>query len=187
MAVGPHMSSTQSSWNAAVRARTDIEYGAWTARIDIPLLEVAKALGKTKLPDAWRVAVRRHRAARPGDAAEISALPPIGTDSFYGPLRYRRLVLGGESAPRPGKTTESGLVAELRQLDAYTWPAPYRRSHQLRTMVSTQQHKRAQHDVAAERSAWEGIKNTRGLGTLSRPTTRQTARRGPFSRDAGPA
>jgi cephalosporin-C deacetylase-like acetyl esterase len=157
VAVGPHMSSAQSSWSAAVRAQTDIEYGAWFARIDIPLLEVASALGETKLPDNWRVVLKRFRAARPGDVAEISALPPIGTDTFYGPVRYRKLVLSEEPAPRSSLSAGSGLAAELRRLDAHVWPALHRRSHQVRTMVSAQQHKRAQRDVAAERNAWEAI------------------------------
>ena len=91
---GPHMSNIQSGWNANIKAQTDIRYGYWTARIDVPLLECAQALGESKIPGFWRVVVARYRAARPGDPAEWSALPAIGTRTFDGPMRYRRLVLG---------------------------------------------------------------------------------------------
>jgi dienelactone hydrolase len=159
---GPHMSSIQSNWNADIKAQTDIRYGYWTARIDVPLLECARALGESRIPELWRVVMARYRAARPGDPAELSALPAIGTRTFDGPLRYRRLRLAGAApsllqqiAVRPAAPT--GLAGELSTLDAHVWSSFYRRSHQVRTMVSAQQHRRAEADVIAERAAWERL------------------------------
>jgi dienelactone hydrolase len=161
---GPHMSSSHSGWNAAIKAQTDIRYGYWTARIDVPLLECAQALGESKIPDAWRVVVARYRAARPGDPAESSALPPIGTRTFDGPMRYRKLLLSGRArlqlAPAADKPQpRPGLAGELAALDSHVWTPFYRRSHDVRTMVSAQQHRRAEADILAERAAWDRIDN----------------------------
>src|SRR4029077_12112143 len=67
---GPHMSDIRSGWNANIKAQTEIRYGYWTARIDVPLQECAQALGESKIPALWRIVVSRYRAARPGDPAE---------------------------------------------------------------------------------------------------------------------
>ena len=161
---GPHMSAIQSGWNADIRAQTDIRYGYWTARIDIPLLECARALGESRIPGSWRVVVARYRASRPGDPAESSALPAIGTLTFDGPMRYRRLVLSDVAPSRltpaaAPPSPPSGLAGELTALDSHAWSPFQRRSRQIRTMVSAQQRLRAERDILAERAAWDRIDN----------------------------
>jgi dienelactone hydrolase len=160
---GPHMSDIQSGWNAKIQAQTDIRYGYWTARIDVPLLECAQALGESKIPGFWRVVVARYRASRLGDAAEVSALPAIGTRTFDGPMRYRRLVLANSApsllTPTDASAAPPGLAGELAGLDSHVWSPFYRRSHQIRTMLSAQQHRRAQADIIAERAAWDRVNN----------------------------
>ena len=98
---GPHMMRPSASWNGNIEVQTDIRHGAWIARLDLPLDEIAAALGETGIPKQWRVLLARHRAARPGDAAELSSLPVVVTSSFYGPMRYRALVLSDAHPSSP--------------------------------------------------------------------------------------
>jgi len=161
LGAGPRISRPQSSFHAAIERHTEILYGRWTARIDIPLKECAAALGETGVPRQWRVLLARHRAARPGEAAEWSTLPPVGgATSFYGPARYRALVLREEGpaqlAPAPAHRPKSrtGLAAELA---SRVWPPLYRRSHSVRTMVQDYLRKMVEQAVLAERRAWEQI------------------------------
>jgi dienelactone hydrolase len=159
---GPHMSGLQAGWNADIKAQTDIRYGSWTARIDVPLLECARALGESKIPDSWRFVLARYRAARPGDPAETSALPAIGTRSFDGPMRYQKLVLSNRAPSQimtTGQARPNGPVGELAALDSHVWSSFYRRSHQVRTMVTAQQNHRSEADIVAERAAWDRITN----------------------------
>ena len=161
---GPHMSSLQTGWNADIKAQTAIRYGSWTARIDVPLLECARALGESRIPGAWRFVVARYRAPRPGDPAELSALPAIGTRTFDGPMRYRRLVLSSAAPSRLAPATTAparpaGLAGELAGLDSHVWSSFYRRSRQVRTMVPAQQQRRAEEYIIAERAAWDRVNN----------------------------
>ena len=166
LAAGPHIERPQPEWNAAgFEVRTNIRYGAWMARINIPLAECAIALGETGVPRDWRIAISRYRAARPGEAAEISAVPPTGTQYFYGPAQYRHLVLAEESPARaarvdPGfrRLPAEGLAAELARLDANVWPPSYRRYHSVRNMLSANQRRRVDEAVLSERAEWDRIR-----------------------------
>ncbi len=155
----------QSGWNADIKAQTRIENGAWIARIDIPLQQCATALGETGIPSEWRTLISRHRAARPGEPAEISALPPVGSETFNGPLRYRKTLLsplppsqvatpGSPHSPAPS----TGLDGALAAFDSRVWPALWRRSHAVRNMVRSHQQKRVEEAILAERAAWDAIR-----------------------------
>ena len=148
---GPHIERPQPAWNlAGLQVLTNIRYSAWTARINVPLQECAAALGETGVPRNWRVVVSRHRAARPGEAAETAALPPIGTNYFYGPVRYRRMVLA-EVGRTPAGNSRAG------DLDDRVWSASYRRFHAVRSMVASNQRRRVDEAVLREREQWEKI------------------------------
>jgi hypothetical protein len=56
-------------------------------------------------------------------------------------------------------TPPSGLAGELAALDSHVWSPFYRRSRQVRTMLSAQEHRRAEQDILAERAAWGRINN----------------------------
>jgi cephalosporin-C deacetylase-like acetyl esterase len=125
---------------------------------------VAAALGETGIPRDWRVLVVRHRAARPGEAEETSALPPVVSSSFYGPVRYRRLILSDADpervqppAPAYRQPPLDGLAGELAALDSRVWSPLLRRARNVRTMVSRQQRQRAHEAILAERRAWETV------------------------------
>jgi dienelactone hydrolase len=149
---GPRVMRPNASWNASLEVHTDIRHGVWTARLNIPLDQCARALGETGVPREWRVVLARYRAPRPGEADESSALPPIGTATFYGSIRYRRLILA-EAQPAP--------VADRSpqpDFDSRVWSPLYRRYHAVRTMVQRWQRKRAEQAILAERKAWETVR-----------------------------
>ncbi|MBK9168390.1 MAG: acetylxylan esterase [Bryobacterales bacterium] len=153
---GPHRMRPQSSWNAGVRTHTEMRHGHWIARIDIPLDECAAALGERIVPRDWRMAVVRFRAARPGDAAEQSALPAIGgSASFYGPIRYRRALLSDADPSRVARVRPEGKGAAI---DPDVWTASYRRFHGVRNMVARYLEKQTEEAVLAERRDWEKVR-----------------------------
>jgi dienelactone hydrolase len=161
---GPHISRPQSAWNAYVERQADILHRHWIARVNVPLDECAAALGETSVPKHWRILLARHRAPRPGEAAEWSTLPPLGgTTTFYGPARYQAMVLKdddpGRVKPPPALQSApvSGLSAELAALDSRVWPPLYRRYHSVRTMVQDYLRKKVEEAVLAERRAFEQV------------------------------
>jgi cephalosporin-C deacetylase-like acetyl esterase len=163
-AAGPHGMRPGGGWDADIEVRTDIRHGAWVARVNLPLQQLAVALGEPELPPEWRILIARHRARRRGEAAESSALPPIGASTFYGPLRYRRLVLrdaAPEAAariPEPWMTPPAqGLARELALLDPHVWTSLERRWLGAAGMLETQQRRRAEQAVWAERQAWDKV------------------------------
>lgn len=166
--VGPHMMRPETSWNAGIEAQANIRHGHWIARINIPLEECAAALGEQGVPKRWRILVTRYRAARPGEGAERSSLPVVGgVPTFYGPVRYRRMVLSGldprrVKAPAPDyeELPRQGLAGELAALDTRVWPPLYRRYHSVRTMLRRYLRRRVVDAVLAEREAWNQV-NTR--------------------------
>ena len=172
---GPHRQRPAPGWNAAIERETDIRHGYWVARVNIPLEECAAALGETEVPREWRVLLSRLRAARPGEAAEQSALPVIGgAFTFYGPIRYRRAVLSESGpaqvarvAPAHEQTRGSGLAAEIAALHPNVWPASERRYRAVRGMLNRHLERRTEQAVLAERRAWEDVR-TRGDWEKSR-------------------
>ena len=170
---GPHRKRASAGWNADIGVRTELDHGGWTAQVHIPLDQVAEALGEpagepagdgTAVPSRWRVLLVRRRAARPGEAAEVSALPVVVAHSFHRPARYRRMVLSdlppgqvrasGVAFRRPPLT---GLAKELSVLDSHVWSPAYRRYHGVRSMVARQQRRRIREAVWRERRAWRKV------------------------------
>ena len=162
---GPHVLRPSASWNGDIRVQTDIRHGAWIARLDLPLEEIAAALGETGIPRQWRVLLSRYRAARPGEAAERSSLPVVVTSSFHGPMRYRALVLRDADPNQVAKPDlpyknkpQKGLEAAIANLDPDVWSPLERRYRKVRTMVSRHIENRIVQAVWAERQAWDKVK-----------------------------
>jgi dienelactone hydrolase len=157
LGIGPRITQPRTSWNAKIQTQTDIRHGHWIARINIPLDECAAALNEAGVPKEWRILVVRHRAARPGEAAEWSTLPGLdGTSSFYGPGRYQAMLLGDDDPTRVKVSIASPLSSE----DLSVWPPLYRRARSVRTMVQNHLRKKVEGAVLAERREWEKV-NTR--------------------------
>ncbi len=151
------------AWNSGIKVQTRIENGAWIARIDIPLQQCAEALAETEIPAQWRMLLARYRAPRPGEPAEVSALPPVASETFFGPLRYRRVTLSAKSPSQVASKnleseTAAALAGELSALDSRVWSPLYRRHRAVRNMVRTHQRERAERAILAERAAWEEIR-----------------------------
>lgn len=153
-----------TSFNAPIRVQTNIRPEAWIVRMDVPLEECARALGEASVPNEWRVHLSRHRAPRPGEPAEVSALPPTGSQTFYGPLRYRRLRLSERSpssVATPALATvqppAGTLAARLAALDSRVWSPLYRRYHAVRTMLPRAMRSAAERHILAERQTWEKL------------------------------
>lgn len=158
---GPRIMRPQASWNAAIEAQANIRFGVWMVRMNIPLSECAAALGESGIPTQWRVLLSRHRAARPGEAEESSALPALGASSFYGPIRYRRMILQDADPTRVALPASPARPKQgLAALDSGVWSPLHRRYHAVRTMVYRHLRKRAEQAILAERRAWEKV-NTR--------------------------
>jgi len=164
-AIGPRIARPATSWNAPIEIQTSIRYGVWTARINLPLWECAVALGETEIPRNWRVLISRYRAPRPGEPAEASVLPVVVSPTFYGPVRYRRMILRdvqpSEVTPAENpyeRPPGDGLVGELAALESQVWSALDRRYHTVRSMVADHARKRAERAILAERHDWESVK-----------------------------
>lgn len=164
VARGPHVIRPSSSWDGDIEVQTDIRHGEWIARINLPLDEIAAALGETGVPTEWRVLLSRHRAARSGEVAEASSLPIAVSDSFYGPARYRSLILRAaepHEVAAPGTPYDAapkqGLAAEIAELDPNVWSPLEKRYKSVRSMVSRQLERRIREAAWAERQAWDKV------------------------------
>jgi dienelactone hydrolase len=154
LGIGPRITQPRTSWNAKIETQTNIRHGHWIARINIPLEECAAALGETGIPKQWRILVARHRAPRPGEAAEWNTLPTLdGSTSFYGPVRYRAMLLRDEDPTQVAVPAHAPLPAQ----DLRVWSPLYRRAHSVRTMVQDHLRKKVERAVVAERLAWDKV------------------------------
>ena len=122
-------------------------------------------MGELDLPQNWRIVVSRYRAARPGEAAETSAVPAIGSTNFYGPVRYRRMVLSDLPPSRVASVNtgvmafpNESLAAELARLDPNVWSPLERRFHSVRTMLPGEQRRRVAQAVLRERQEWDRVR-----------------------------
>ena len=171
---GPHAMTPASSWesaggstgwNAGIETRTNMRHGGWTLRVNIPLDQCARELRANSVPSHWRVLLTRLRAARPGEAAERSSLPVVVAPSFYGPLRYRAMVLRDAhpaevaAVPLPyDEGPSQGLAAEVAKLDPNVWSPLERRYYRVRSMVSRYLDNKVREAVWKERQDWLGVK-----------------------------
>lgn len=176
LAVGPHPLRPRPEINLPIRRQTEIAYGAWTVRIDLPLEECARALGEETLPTEWRILVARQRAPRPGDPDEVSSFPSVTPSRFSTPLHYQRVRLSSKTpaelseAPVPGAGSElSGLAAELVRTESNAWPAETRRYLGIRQMLDRHGRRRVEEAVWKEREAWSLVTDRAGWEEYRKP------------------
>ncbi|MBI3694089.1 MAG: acetylxylan esterase [Acidobacteria bacterium] len=108
MSGGPRISRPRANWHSSVRGAARVEPEAWTARLDIPLEETAKALGEARIPSEWRILLVRAR--------EWSVLPAIQSPTPLCPARYLRLGLASADPARLGSpprlaSAETGVLS----------------------------------------------------------------------------
>ena len=164
-ATGPHMSGASSgAWNGNIETYGVIKDDAWTVRINLPLAEIAQALGELEIPVTWRVLIGRVRQDRIGVPAEISSLPVIGNPYFIAPARYRDLRLtdldpAGIIPPEPGyrKSGEGGLAVELAGLDTHALSRLQRSYYDLSSMLENSIRERIRSLALEENREWESV------------------------------
>ena len=142
--------SQPAAWNSGARVSVGREKGAWTARMDIPLEPVAKALGEAGIPAEWRVLFVRVRPGRDGELPEKSVLPVIRSETAICPLRYRRLVFGdgaGATLPKP-----------RRAIDGRVFSAEERKRLDLPAMLVRQQERRALEILKSDKQEWDRVR-----------------------------
>jgi dienelactone hydrolase len=163
---GPRGMRPSTSWDGNIEAQTEIRHGGWTLRMNIPLEECARELGESGVPERWRVLLTRLRAARPGEVAERSSLPVVGVSTFYGPMRYRELVLRDEAPARVAamalpyeESPTQGLAGAIARLDPDVWTPLEKRYRRVRSMVDRYLERRVREAVWAERKAWDQVES----------------------------
>jgi hypothetical protein len=171
---GPHAMNPASSWestggfrgwNAGIETRTNMRHGGWVLRMNIPLDQCARELRTNAVPSQWRILLTRLRSARPGEASERSSLPVVVASSFYGPLRYRAIVLR-DAHPAEVSAMElpyeegpsQGLAGEIARLDPNVWTPLERRYRRVRSMVDRYLENKAREAVWQERQNWQTVK-----------------------------
>ncbi len=165
-ASGPHMYGAGSgAWSGNVRAHCVIRHDTWTARIDLPLDEIASALGELVIPQNWRFLIGRVRRARIGGTGELSTIPVIENPHLYAPARYRRLTLTDLDPARIEKPAiaytrppESGLAGELQELDSYALSRVERKYYDLQGMLENYLDQRIKSLAIQEHREWDSVK-----------------------------
>jgi hypothetical protein len=163
---GPHMYSVGSgAWNGNIEANCEIEHDVWTARINLPLDEIASALGELAIPKDWRVLIGRVRQPRVGATGELSTIPVIGNPYLHAPLRYRRLSLTGldptcikEAEPMYLRPHKSGLAGELQEMDSYTLTRVQRKYYDLQGMLDNYFARTTESLAMEEHGEWDSVK-----------------------------
>ncbi|MGH9327278.1 MAG: acetylxylan esterase [Terriglobia bacterium] len=98
---GSHrLSQPYVSWNSPVHAAAWQTHGAWLARLNLPLPQIAETLGALGIPRQWRILLVRYRPERDGEAEETCVLPVTETNTPFCPGRYRRLDLVTSAPPQ---------------------------------------------------------------------------------------
>ena len=85
--------------------------------MDIPLDPVARALGETVTPSAWRVLFLRSRPGRDEEPPERSVLPVIQSDTAICPARYLAMALRDVEPARLAKPQPASPPVGLAALD----------------------------------------------------------------------
>jgi cephalosporin-C deacetylase-like acetyl esterase len=160
--------SRPREWDSGTRVSVQRVGGGWTARLDIPLLAVAEALGEDRIPTEWRVLLMRFRRARPGDAREISVLPVIQSETPLCPARYRRMQLAATApsalALRPG-AAEAPETPGL----AFVLSPEQRRKMGLAGMVDRHIRTRVLKHLEADRDDWKSVNSRAGWERFRAP------------------
>lgn len=164
-AKGPHMyRSSSGAWNGNIKTHCDIFSNTWTARVDLPLDEIASSLGELDIPSRWRVLIGRDRQARIGTTGELSTIPVIGNPYLLAPARFRSLKLTDLDPTRvylPEPADErlvlSGLAAELAGLRPHVFSRVQKKYHNLSGMLENSIRERIRTLAMSEHAEWDGV------------------------------
>jgi dienelactone hydrolase len=153
----PRLSSPHVEWNSTVRGSAWKEYGAWFARLDIPLEQASNILGEVQVPKAWRILLLRHRPGRNGEVGGTSVLPVTESRTPLCPARYRRFELVNQDPlqlPRPKLEPRPGSLAFL---PSRVFSAEKRKQMHLPDMFDNYLHNRILKMLEKERDEWNQV------------------------------
>jgi len=153
-----------TNWSAEIQTHPLITKDSWYARIDVPLNEVARALGSDQFPQNWNVLLGRIRQKRLGEPEEVSCLPVIESSSFRAPARYRPLLFSDLAPDRiPAIRAEystdhlNGLAGELSELNPFVLSRLERRFRDVPNMLSRSVGRRVTALAMEEHEEWADV------------------------------
>jgi len=162
---GPHMSGTSSgAWTGDIETDYLINSDAWYLRVNLPLDQIAQALGEKGLPREWKVLIGRIRRSRIGETEEISTNPVIGNPYLLAPARYRKLRLTDEDPvnllpdqKEGGEAGFSGLAGELSKIDSHVFSRVQRKYLEITDMLDRYFVERIKTIAMQEHRQWEQV------------------------------
>jgi dienelactone hydrolase len=169
MSGGDRISRPRLDWKSTARAVAHQDHNAWTARVDIPLDEVAAVLGEVNTPREWRVLFARSRPATKSDPRETSVLPVTQSETPLCPARYRRLVLVEKVRPISEKPA-TALV------DSRVLSPKQREQMALAGMLGRQMRDRALRTLEKERQDWDRVQSVADWERFRDPRLKALAR-----------
>ncbi len=165
--------SSTGSIDAKIDGRFIKEKDCWMVKLNLPLEEIANALGESGVPKKWKVLIGRVRRERPGEPAETSTLPVIGSPFLNAPARYRSLILSDRSPleiPSPEPAFRAGAIntarAELANLDPDALSRVQRKYYDVTHMVQRQIDKQTKTLAMEEHSEWDQVKTLQDWETF---------------------
>jgi hypothetical protein len=169
IAGGDRISRPRLDWKSTASAVARQEHNAWTARVDIPLDEVAAVLGEVNAPREWRVLFARSRPTTSGDPRETSVLPVTQSETPLCPARYRRLAL--VEKVRPASDKSAAPLVDSRVL------SPVQREQMaLAGMLGRQLRNHALRILEKERQDWDEVKSVADWERFRDPRLQALAR-----------
>jgi dienelactone hydrolase len=160
-AVGPVRSISPHAWpSGSATARATRNQQAWTARLNLPLREIAAALGEPRVPEQWRILIQRSWSGHGGQGEE-SSLPVMQTLSPYAPARYQRVrLLEGKAmvVSRTEPSPRDKLAQEIASIPAEVWSKEERQRLKIDKMVENNLLTYVDDTARKERLAWEKVK-----------------------------
>jgi dienelactone hydrolase len=154
----PRLTQPRREWNSAMRGTAWREPGAWFARLELPLVPAAEALGETTVPTQWRVLLMRNRPGRQGEPQEISVLPVTQSNTAYCAVRYRRLDLVQTDPSKVFSPVRTATGGDLALVPSDVFSPEQRAQMKLSGMLDRYLHNRVLDGLKSEKQAWEHVK-----------------------------
>jgi len=166
---GPHaFGSSAGAFDADISGNFIKEKDRWMVRLNLPLAEIASALGGEGVPRDWKVLIGRVRQERPGEPAEISTVPVVESSFLNAPARFRGLRLTDSSPsqiapPRLADLQQPGdpVSRELRDLNPYALSRVERRYYDVARMLRNQIDNRTERLAMEEHAEWDKVETLR--------------------------
>ena len=152
------------AFDAGITGNFVKEKGRWMARLNLPLAEIAAALGGKGVPRNWKVLVGRVRQERPGEPAEISTIPVLGSAFLNAPARFRGLRLSElppseieKADPQVASGPADPMADQLKSLSPYAMTRVQRAYHDVTNMLFNKIDSRTKELAMQEHEEWDQV------------------------------